>query len=236
MSVIYMVRHGQASFGEENYDRLSKCGMEQARILAGHFIDVGLSFDAIYSGEIMRQQQTAQEIIDVYGKRSRACPPRSVIAEFDEYDSKAIIISQIGELIEQDPALVVELEKIYTDKRSFQIVFERVMFRWISGEHDKPGVETWESVKSRVASGLKKVMAANGRNKKILIVASGGSIAASVQYALGIGDEETQRISWQITNTSVSSFMYDGERITLSSFNSVSHLLLKKDPALLTYR
>lgn len=236
MSVIYIARHGQASFGEDNYDRLSERGVEQARILAGYFIDLGLSFDAVCSGGIMRQRQTAQEILDAYGKRGIACPPLEILTEFDEYDSKAIITSQIGELIDEDPSLASELKKIYTDKKAFQIVFERVMLRWVSGSFDKPGVETYGSVKSRVAAGLEKLMAAHGRNKTILLIASGGTIAASVQYALGIGDEATLRISWQIANTSLSSFVYSRERITLSSFNSLAHILLMKDPALISYR
>ena len=49
MSVLYLVRHGQASFGRENYDRLSKRGVEQARIVGDYFIRTGLRFDA-YSG------------------------------------------------------------------------------------------------------------------------------------------------------------------------------------------
>ena len=86
MSVIYIARHGQASFGEDNYDRLSERGVEQARILAGYFIDLGLSFDAVCSGGIMRQRQTAQEILDAYGRRGIACPPLAILPEFDEYD------------------------------------------------------------------------------------------------------------------------------------------------------
>ena len=33
MATIYLVRHGQASFGKENYDQLSPRGWEQGRIL-----------------------------------------------------------------------------------------------------------------------------------------------------------------------------------------------------------
>ena len=33
MSEIYFVRHGQASFGSEDYDRLSPLGVRQAQVL-----------------------------------------------------------------------------------------------------------------------------------------------------------------------------------------------------------
>jgi broad specificity phosphatase PhoE len=47
-----MVRHGQASFGKANYDKLSEKGHEQCRILAEYMIRTGLSFDAVYTGSL----------------------------------------------------------------------------------------------------------------------------------------------------------------------------------------
>jgi len=236
MSRLYMVRHGQASFGKENYDRLSKRGVEQAVILAEYFLKLGLRFDAVYSGAIERQKRTALEIIGLYRARGADIPDLRVMPEFNEYDSKAIIKSQLVELLEEDSSLARELENIYTDKRSFQRIFEKVMVRWVTGRFDKPGVEDWKSVKRRVAKGLAAVMAENGRNKTVLVVASGGTISASVQYAVDTPDITTMHICWQIANTSITRFVYDGDRITLSSLNAIPHLEERGEKDFITYR
>lgn len=236
MSTIYMVRHGQASFGEENYDRLSPKGSEQSRLLADFFLKTGLTFDALYSGAIDRQRQTVREIISLYDESGLGMPEPKVMTEFDEYDSKAIVTSEIDGLIAEDQTIALDLDHMYTDKKAFQRVFEKVMLRWVTGRYDKPGVETWAEVQRRVRAGFVRVMEENGRNKLILVIASGGTISAAVQFALGISDAETIQLSWQIVNTSVTRFMYNNQRITLQSFNIFSHLELTERSDLITYR
>ena len=236
MSTIYMVRHGQASFGEENYDRLSPKGSEQSRLLADFFLKTGLTFDALYSGAIDRQRQTVREIISLYDESGLGMPEPKVMTEFDEYDSKAIVTSEIDGLIAEDQTIALDLDHMYTDKKAFQRVFEKVMLRWVMGRYDKPGVETWAEVQRRVRARFVRVMEENGRNKLILVIASGGTISAAVQFALGISDAETIQLSWQIVNTSVTRFMYNNQRITLQSFNIFSHLELTERSDLITYR
>jgi broad specificity phosphatase PhoE len=231
-----MVRHGQASFGEENYDRLSPKGSEQSRLLADFFLKTGLTFDALYSGAIDRQRQTVREIISLYDESGLGMPEPKVMTEFDEYDSKAIVTSEIDGLIAEDQTIALDLDHMYTDKKAFQRVFEKVMLRWVTGRYDKPGVETWAEVQRRVRAGFARVMEENGRNKLILVIASGGTISAAVQFALGISDAETIQLSWQIVNTSVTRFMYNNQRITLQSFNIFSHLELTERSDLITYR
>jgi broad specificity phosphatase PhoE len=231
-----MVRHGQASFGEENYDRLSPKGSEQSRLLADFFLKTGLTFDALYSGAIDRQRQTVREIISLYDESGLGMPEPKVMTEFDEYDSKAIVTSEIDGLIAEDQTIALDLDHMYTDKKAFQRVFEKVMLRWVMGRYDKPGVETWAEVQRRVRAGFVRVMEENGRNKLILVIASGGTISAAVQFALGISDAETIQLSWQIVNTSVTRFMYNNQRITLQSFNTFSHLELTERSDLITYR
>ena len=50
VSLLYLVRHGQASFFAEDYDRLSPLGELQARRLGEFFAARGVRFDAAYSG------------------------------------------------------------------------------------------------------------------------------------------------------------------------------------------
>lgn len=236
MSTVMMVRHGQASFGEKNYDRLSQKGREQSRVLAEYMIRTGLSFDAVYSGDMVRQKDTAREILSVYRLQDRSLPELKVLSEFNEYSSRDIIMAHIHDVAGEDPELKADLKNIYEDKKAFQRVFEKIMMRWISGEADKPGVVRWQDFCGRVRSGLRKVMEENGRGKTILICTSGGPISAAVQTALELSDEKALRIAWQIVNTSMTSFVYSDARMALTSFNNASHLALLNDPAWVTYR
>jgi broad specificity phosphatase PhoE len=50
MGTVYLVRHGQASFGAANYDQLSPLGTQQCVRLGEYFRAKGLSFDAALVG------------------------------------------------------------------------------------------------------------------------------------------------------------------------------------------
>ena len=55
--------------------------------------------------------------------------------------------------------------------------------------------------------------------------------------ALGLSDQRTVDVSWSVYNSSVTVFRFGGaNRFSLSSFNSVAHLEICRDPDLLTYR
>ncbi|MBT8370495.1 MAG: histidine phosphatase family protein, partial [Deltaproteobacteria bacterium] len=90
MSEIYFVRHGQASFGADDYDRLSPLGEKQARILARYLAKTGKVFDAIYYGEMERQQKTAQAFLNYYREHQLAVPRTQSVDAFNEYDSFAV--------------------------------------------------------------------------------------------------------------------------------------------------
>lgn len=231
-----MVRHGQASFGKENYDQLSEKGHKQCRILAEHLIRTGLSFDAVYAGDMARQKDTAREMSTVYRAHDRNLPELCIMPEFNEYSSRDIIMAHIEDVVQEDPRLKKDMESFYVDKKAFQRVFEKIMVRWISGEIDKPGVVRWRDFCERVQSGLRKVMAENCRKKKVLICTSGGPISAAVQMALGLSDEKALRIAWHLINASVTTFVYDNDRVELTAFNHTAHLELLNDPEWITYR
>jgi broad specificity phosphatase PhoE len=235
MSEIFFIRHAQASFGSDDYDKISEIGIRQAEILGRYFDKLGLRFDAVYSGAMDRHVATAKRVTGrhVGGDGEQQL---KLAREFNEYDSSSVVKSQIPDMARDDPLLAEALPKIYSDKRIFQSVFEKAVLRWISGRHVLSGVETWKAFTRRVRSGVRKVMDQNGAKKRIAVFTSGGPLSAVTQMALGLSDEETIRLSWQIRNASVSTFKYNAERITLSSFNSAAHLELESDPSLMTYR
>ncbi len=91
MSTLYLIRHGQASFGAEDYDELSALGRQQARLLADYFLRAGICFDACWSGTLRRQLQTAEEIRRRYREAGRGMSRPAETEEFNEYNYEAVL-------------------------------------------------------------------------------------------------------------------------------------------------
>ncbi|MFH1058214.1 MAG: histidine phosphatase family protein [Pseudomonadota bacterium] len=232
MSVIYLIRHGQASFGQANYDRLSELGQRQARLTGEHLAQLGLNFAAAYCGSQARQADTAQNALAALpGSPALIRDP-----DLDEYDSAAIISALLPGMQADHPELAGQVAGMYSDRRAFQAVYESAMRRWITGEHAVGDAETWVRFQARAGRALARVRAENGRGRTVAVFSSGGPIAALVGLALGLEDAVALRLTWVIRNASISALFYDDERLTLTLFNSTAHLELAGEPGLITYR
>ena len=236
MSEIYLIRHGQASFGTENYDRLSPLGIRQARVLGRHHAHLETAFDAAYCGRMERQRNTAGEFADTYRGGDRALPPPVATGAFDEYDSFAVWEALLPVILAEDPALRRDAENFQNDRKAFQRLFARVMSRWVQGDLEAPGVPRWAAFQAGVRQGLQEIAATHGAGKRVAVFTSGGPIAVAVQSALGLGDQTAIELSWQVMNASVTRLKYNPRGMALAGFNDIAHLELEKDPGLLTYR
>jgi broad specificity phosphatase PhoE len=232
MSTIYLIRHGQASFGADNYDRLSPLGMRQSRILGQCLLDTGIDFDEIYSGPLSRHTATAKEFIDCYKAHREELPALEILNDFDEYDMRSIIRA----MVRDDPSMKDELSRIYSSDSSFRKVFEKATIRWVSGRFDSHEIETWEALKERVSNSMTNMMNKHEKGHNIGIFTSGGAISAALSNVLGLSGEQAMRLNWQIVNTSITRFICDSKRISLAGFNSIAHLELLRDGSLITYR
>ena len=67
MASIYLIRHGQASFGAANYDQLSTLGQRQADVTGQFLSTIGLKIDAAVAGTLSRQQETGARILGGLG-------------------------------------------------------------------------------------------------------------------------------------------------------------------------
>lgn len=86
MGTLYLVRHGQASFGADDYDVLSAMGRQQSVRLGEYFQHKGVIFDAALTGTLNRQIQTLAGICQGMGvefavpdgaERREGLPPRA---------------------------------------------------------------------------------------------------------------------------------------------------------------
>lgn len=231
-----MIRHGQASFGGDHYDRLSALGSRQAEIVAADLLDKNRLFDAVYYGTLERQRKTADAFLEISQRQGLAKPLTTESDAFNEYDSESVVRQQFPLMLDRDPSLSEKMERMHTDKKAFQQIFEKAMLRWTSGRFDPPGFPTWAGFKAGVERGMRVLMQRHGAKKTIAVFTSGGPISAAVQIALGLSDEKTMEISWQIMNASVTRFKYSRKGIGLAGFNDIGHLERMNDDVLLTFR
>jgi broad specificity phosphatase PhoE len=236
MSNLYLIRHGQASFGESDYDALSDHGRDQARVLGDFFLTSGVRFDACWSGTLKRQQQTFGEVRNTFLDAGLDLPPATETAALDEYDYEAVLRALVPVIEREDPAFVRDVDRMLLDRHSFQQVFGRVMTRWASGQDAVDGLLSWSSFVAGVATGIRDIIDRSDHGSRIAVFTSGGPIAAFVGSVLGLDAEKTISLSWQLVNASLTRFKFSDGRISLATFNEQGHLEGHGGKRLVTYR
>ena len=239
MSLLYLIRHAQASFLQENYDKLSPLGERQAIILGEFWSVRKLKFDRVATGPCQRQRHTAQLVGQAYQASNQAFPELQEFSEFDEYQAEAVLKNALPELLANDES-IAKLQAAFKSsatsaeqRKHFQKLFESVIKKWVRAELAVKDVESWQEFKTRVNGGLKRFLSQGQRRETVAIFTSGGPIAIAMQTALDFSDESALGVSWMSQNSSWSEFLYGADRFSLSTFNSHPHL---EDPVMLTYR
>ena len=239
MSTLTLVRHGQATPFEENPDRLSNLGHNQARMLGNYWLNKKMVFDEVYTGSLTRQQQTANLIGDIYREAGAPWPTPEVFNEFNEYDIDAIWEKHVPELLNQSPAFAQLFAAYQHDSngpnhhRSFQFAMEAVMNSWQDGSVEIEDIETWPAFRDRVRCGVQHILDRNGSSRRVVVFTSGGPIGATIQMAMNAPDRSALEVNWRVRNCSLCEFVFTRGRLTLDSFNGLPHL---DDRSLWSYR
>ncbi len=240
MSTLILVRHGQACFGTHDYDRLSETGVRQAELLGIHWAGRALAFDAVYSGEQQRQQQTQRIVGQAYQRAGHPFPDQGIDEAFNEYDAAGIMGQLYPRLLQQDARLREILERTpqlgdasAEGRKAFQRSFEIVLDCWVEGGSEIEGMESWHGFRERVIAGLQRIRSRYPSGKRVAVFTSGGAISTLLGYALDISDRKALAQQWVIKNASLTEFIYSGDKLTLTGFNLTPHFV---DDSLVTYR
>nr|WP_199771729.1 histidine phosphatase family protein [Pseudomonas fluorescens] len=231
-----MIRHGQASFGADDYDVLSPVGVEQAQVLGRHLADLGLTFDRCLSGDLRRQQHTATAAFDQYSAHGLPVPPLEIDSAFNEFDGEAIIRGLLPDLLGAEPNAMHILRNGAQNRSEFQRIFALIIERWLAGTYDPPGLESWQGFVARVEGGLQRILEAADNAHRIAVFTSGGTITALLHLITRMPVAQAFELNWQIVNTSLNQLKFRGREVALASFNSHTHLQLLKAPQLITFR
>ncbi|MEM9061748.1 MAG: histidine phosphatase family protein [Pseudomonadota bacterium] len=207
MGEIVFVRHGQASFGTDDYDRLSELGWRQARWLGEHLAHEGRRFHLAASGDLRRHRETATAIAEACGADDAVVLPGLNEMDFDVLlaDAHAAGVIPVAE---------------FTDSDDFMREFPKIMTAWETAsfptEHE-PYAEFHERVTSAVNSLMQ-----DGRD--VLVVSSGGPKAVMMRHVLGIGVAKMAEVLLTIHNSSFSRFLVRNGNLLLGEFNATPHL------------
>jgi broad specificity phosphatase PhoE len=232
MSTIFLIRHGQASFGAADYDALSPLGFEQARVL-GETFAARLDRDrplGIYAGDMRRHRETAAACLAALPHASAP----AIHPGFNEYDHEQVI--DCFEPRYRDRAVMqAELRAAADPRRAFQQMFEAAIARWTGGEFDADYRESWSAFRARCAAALQHVAEATPRDGVALVFTSGGTITALCQSIMDLTTPAAFRLNWTLANAGVTKLLSGAGPLRLSTLNEHGHFEGAR-AALLTYR
>ncbi|MDV7212805.1 histidine phosphatase family protein [Azotobacter beijerinckii] len=235
MGSIYLIRHGQASFGALDYDVLSPLGKRQAEILGTHLVRSGIGFDRCISGSLRRQQHTASATLEQLHLAGMKTPPIETDPAFNEIDIDAVLQAHLPDLFPARQDMQQALQQAAAQPSSFQRLFSQVIEQWISSRHEKATLESWNGFRERVQGGLDRLLADADPQARIAVFTSGGPIITLLHLIVGVSANRAFELAWQIANTSFSQLRFQDNAVTLASFNSHAHLEMMQTPELITY-
>jgi len=204
--VVLLVRHGQASFGADDYDVLSDLGREQARAVGRELARRPLRDPLLVCGTLRRQRDTAALL---------GLGEARVDGRWDEYDHLGLL-ERYPSGAPADPS-----------SRGVQGLLDAALAAWA---RDEAG--GWEAFSSGAAAALD---AATAPGRDTVVVTSGGIIAALAARLLGGGPDTVVALNRVSANAAVSKVVVGRSGASLVSFNDHAHLE-GEPGGLLTYR
>jgi broad specificity phosphatase PhoE len=206
MGELVLIRHGQASFGTDDYDRLSPLGFEQAQWLGKYFAARGIGFQRVISGTLRRHLETLRGI-------DASVEPELMpsLNEFDFFGLVKIFLQQNPEYGPVD----------FGNVREFFLALRKALPLWSEGGIENPP-ESWDSFQTRIRDSLTALMTTDV--ERVLVVSSGGPISALLREVLQLSVRNMMDINLQTANTSITRLHFKNGKARLQSFNGIPHL------------
>jgi broad specificity phosphatase PhoE len=244
MGTIYLVRHGQASFGSANYDQLSELGFEQVRLLGQWFANTRQGFHRVVMGGMQRHRQSADTCLAELPKALLHETEWRTDTDFAEFDHHQVLQRHCPEFGDAE-AFKRLLAQSPQPQLAFRDLFEQAMLRWMSGQHADDYVESWPQFRQRCVDALGRVAAqadaaqraagADAPSQASIVFTSGGVIAALTQHLLGLPDQQVVTLNWSLANGAVTRLRHTPGQISLSSLNNYAHLEWLGEAGAITY-
>src|SRR5215831_18649848 len=224
MATLFLIRHAQASFGTDDYDRLSLTGHKQAYV-AGEYLHASAgAIDVIFSGTARRHLETADGIAKTVRTRDGKVPQIKVDARLNEVDAEGQFKHLVPLLSKTDAEIAQLAEEAKKSSRSYQKVLSRVFTHWQDLPADYAHLESWPIFSRRVYGAITDAARSASSGANTVVVSSGGVIATVTQHVIGLPKSGAYPLFEAVLNCSITRFLHSGERISLASFNDYSYL------------
>lgn len=215
MGDLLVIRHGQASFGADDYDVLSDLGARQSAAAGAALREAGWVPDRLITGTLTRQKDTLRHMGFDQAPEEHA--------GFNEYDFQDLLNARFkGDV----PDLVKG------DRKTHFRALRETIFDWQDGGCEGAS-ESWEDFATRVAAA--RDFATDTTAERVLVVSSGGPIGQLVATALDAPPRMMMTLNLQIKNSSFTRFVFSGTRFFLHEFNATPHLMSRDAADMLTY-
>lgn len=207
MPVIHLVRHGQASFGSDDYDVLSPTGQQQAALAGKELVRRGVRTPVFGSGTLARQRDTATIVAGEFGT---ANPDLIIDARWDEFDAHALVARSLG--IPEIPHEMTSAE--------FQVHLDKAFIAWVEGTDD-----SWAEFSDGVIGALADFSARVPKGSDGIVATSAGVTAAVVARLLETSPASVITLNKVSINASITTVLSGARGLTLLTFNDHAHVL-----------
>ncbi|MEI8704244.1 histidine phosphatase family protein [Pseudoalteromonas sp. B62] len=233
MCILYLVRHGQASFGADDYDNLSVKGQQQATLVGEYLAQKQLIPDVVITGTMQRHNQTAELSLASLNNTSAVIND----ARLNEYDHEHILAASNPELTTPSQVHAV-LSKQVDPMEYFKTVFINAIEQWMLNPDSTLYKECFNAFCARVLGALEKI-AKEHDGKKVIIYTSGGPISIITSHLMGLKLERFIDINWGLVNAGVTKVVARGRgssrKLGISSLNEHHFLEQYPQQKLITY-
>jgi broad specificity phosphatase PhoE len=231
MTTIYLIRHGQASFGAESYDQLSPNGELQAKLLGQYFDQILKEAPYVVSGSMQRHQQTANLTL-------AQCFPEAEIqtdSAWNEFNHQQVF-ARYEPRFNEPHLLKQDVAKEDNPRAYLAKIFEGAIERWTGGDYHHEYDESWPHFKNRVETALQNLCdeLAKIKPRYAVVFTSGGVISVAAGKLLELNANRTFALNWAIANTSMTTLRLVGNEPQLLSLNE-HHFIKAEDSRLLTW-
>lgn len=210
MAELVLVRHAQAAFGTDDYDRLTELGHRQARWLGEYFTELGIEFDRVVTGTLRRHRETLAGIAEALA----GLPAAEALPGLDEYHADVLLKAHLGER-------GLPLPEHAADRRGHFRVLREALYAWVDGRLRADAHLPFDEFEAGVRQSLE---AARHGAERVLVVSSGGPISTALGAVLGVAPRTVVDLNLQTRNTGVSEMRAGVRRSHCVSFNAVPHL------------
>lgn len=220
---LILVRHGQARFGTDDYDRLSALGREQMQRLAWHLCRLPERPDRLVHGTLHRQRESAELLHAGFGDNG-AAPSMHCDARLNEYDIAGVFWGYLDDVLTAQPELAPYRDRLNDNPEVFETVYRGVMRAWLADpQPQNRGLQSWTEFQQQVRQAV-SALGSSPDGVPLLLVTSGAVVASLVGQALGLAGPAILGLNRELYNSSVSRLHLVDGGLRLAMFNAVPHL------------